>query len=166
MFDPFVKKLLFARQFNIEDGKIDFLGDRELLLPIGFVSDFQDFNENKTYELAKKSSREEMERMAAKLGVKGPVLVQNMTKIYEAFGLGKLEIKDFDPKKGRAIINITDSPVATDYLRKNKPAKRETCNFIAGMLAGTASCIFGKNMEAREVKCIAKGDTVCQFIIK
>jgi len=166
MFSPFVKKLMFARQFNMEDGKIEFLGDRELLLPVGLVTEFQAFDEDKTYLLAKKSCIAELERMTAKLGVKGPELVKNLTEIYEAFGLGRIEIKDFDVKNGRAIINISDSPVARDYIRKNKSSKHETCNFIAGMLAGIGESIFNKNMEAKEVKCIAKGDSVCQFIVK
>ncbi|MFH0868832.1 MAG: 4-vinyl reductase [archaeon] len=166
MFSPFVKKLMFARQFNMEDGKIEFLGDRELLLPVGLVTEFQAFDVDKTYIFAKKTCIAELARITARLGVKGPELVKNLTEIYEAFGLGRIEIKDFDVKNGRAIINIMDSPVARDYIRKNKSSKRETCNFIAGMLAGIGESIFGKSMEAKEVKCIAKGDNVCQFIVK
>jgi len=33
MMSAFLKKLLFVRQFSIEDGKIEMLGKREIMLP-------------------------------------------------------------------------------------------------------------------------------------
>jgi len=43
--------------------------------------------------------------------------------------------------------------------------KTPQSHFVRGIISGFASYILGKNMVAKEIKCIAKGDNYCEFIV-
>ncbi|NTV53569.1 MAG: hypothetical protein HGA76_11240 [Candidatus Firestonebacteria bacterium] len=51
------------------------------------------------------------------------------------------------------------------YKRKSKTAEHPICFFSAGYSAGWCSVAYGLEVHAREIRCTAKGDAVCEFIM-
>ena len=165
MMSAFLKKLLFVRQFSIEDGKIEMLGKREIMLPSNILFWMQAQNKQ-TYELSKQMTIESVKEFGKKIGSSEEGMIKNMKEIYETFGLGPLEINDLKNEKKEATITIKDSSMAKEYMRYNKSAaKTGQCELIAGILAGMFSFLFNADVNARETKCLSTGSPSCIFSI-
>ncbi len=50
-------------------------------------------------------------------------------------------------------------------VRREKKAEKPACLFSAGYSAGWCSDAFGVEVHAREVRCIARGESTCEFIM-
>lgn len=87
---------------------------------------------------------------------------EKITNILTQYGFGAATIEkiDFD---GESVIILKNSCIATSYDKKQKKA---VCSYIAGLLAGGAKAITGKEYECRETHCTAKGDKHCRFLLK
>jgi predicted hydrocarbon binding protein len=83
-----------------------------------------------------------------------------MLKIYVATGWGKLELADVNPAHKTAKARLSDGFECVG-LSTGKPES----HFISGHLAGAFSAYFGSDVKAVETKCIAKGDSHCEFDI-
>src|SRR3989344_2669760 len=56
VMSPLIKKLMFVRQFDIGEGKIEMLGDREIMISASVLLELQEQDQSKLYEAAKTSS--------------------------------------------------------------------------------------------------------------
>jgi hypothetical protein len=50
-------------------------------------------------------------------------------------------------------------------IKNGEKAESCACLFSAGYSAGWASFAFGMELHGREIRCLAKGDPVCEFIM-
>jgi predicted hydrocarbon binding protein len=73
-------------------------------------------------------------------------------------GYGITEYK-LDMKKKTASVEIHNSVNAYGF----KGSKKPVCYLTAGTIAAACEIIFGRVMRCEEVKCIAKGDSCCEF---
>ncbi len=64
--------------------------------------------------------------------------------------------------RGEPLVILKDSFFATSVGRTGQAE----CYIIAGMIAGAARLILGKNFGCREEMCISKGEIHCQFRLK
>ncbi|MBI2631790.1 hypothetical protein HYW75_02195 [Candidatus Pacearchaeota archaeon] len=185
MLSPFLQKLLFVNQFGIDKGKINLLGDKLIMLHASAILELQDIDESKLYEIAKKSSLnnlvafvehakvygkiksviiKELIQLGQKIGQTDEGTIKTLEGLFNINGLGKMNIVNLDNEKKEAMINITDSTIAIEWLNKNKKeSKNAVCTLTAGVLAGIFSYIFGGDVDCVEVSCIAKGDNICEF---
>jgi predicted hydrocarbon binding protein len=85
--------------------------------------------------------------------------IRFMTEMGPQIGWGRFELEAFDPRRKRLTIKVSSSPFAEAY----GPSSNPVCHFIRGVLAGMASVIYGREVEARESSCLAKGDAFCLF---
>jgi len=152
---------MFARQFSMEDGKIELLGNREVMLPANFVASF----DKSIYAQAKKASSNMLQKLAKKLGLKGPELMNTAIQIYDSYGLGKMVIKTMNGSKS-ALVEIKESPIVAELRLRGEKPKLPVCFLTAGVIAGTFTVVLNRNMDAKEIRCAAKGDGVCQFEVK
>ncbi len=60
----------------------------------------------------------------------------------------------------------TKSPKAKEYLRVYGKKTYAVDWYLSGLIAGAASYLLNRKFEVEEVKCIAKGDDICQFKVK
>ncbi len=164
MISPFLKKLLFARQFSIINGKIEVLGKKQSMLPSSLVLELQNTN-LKSYEIGKKVSLEVMRDFGKKLGTAQGGMLRNIKDIYETFGLGSFEVSNLDNKNKKVVVRIRESPTALAHLDKNKKSANPICLLTSGLLAGMFSYLFSNQIESKEVKCLAKGDEFCEFLM-
>lgn len=77
-------------------------------------------------------------------------------------GWGLWEITSLDETTGRAVIRGYDKAFGTYY--KEKGVRRTVDSYFAGIVAGLIHFALGKDVDVRETKCLAMGDTFCEFV--
>ena len=162
MFSDFVKRLLFAREFTIINGRNEVLGERQSLIPIQLLIQLGDVNLKMTYNIARNVIKEEMIKFAKKIGTSTPDMITNLKDFYDLLGLGSMEIVSINLITKKATVIIKDNPVALKHLIEKKVVE---CKLIEGILAGMFAVIFEKECDVEEDKCISKGDAYCEFNI-
>ena len=106
-----------------------------------------------------KGLAEEVKRRMNERGVSGlEELASDAVKLLEELGFGKVELVESSSEK--FVVRMYDSATSV-HAQKGKAV----CHLERGMLAGIAEEIMGKHYIAKEVKCRAKGDPYCEFII-
>lgn len=167
MLSEFLKRLLFARQFFIINGKVEVLGIKQIMLPTELIYELDSIDPKKSHDIVKKIANDNMKLFAKKLGASGEGILKEIQDVYETFGLGSMQIVDIDESKKRAIIRIRESPIAISYINKNKKkSSKPSCSFISAFLSGTFSFFFNKDVEAIEKVCLSQGKDYCEFIIQ
>ncbi len=79
-------------------------------------------------------------------------------------GIGKIEIKKFDEKNKKIILHM-NSVFADEYKRIFGISKHSVDYEIEGGASAYGERIFGEDSICEETKCIAKGDSHCEFVI-
>jgi predicted hydrocarbon binding protein len=83
----------------------------------------------------------------------------------EIVGMGAFKVAIFDTDKNIFIIT-GDSTLAIEYSKFFGQQKEPIDHFLRGVMAGLMEVLIDKKMFCYETKCIAKGNTICEFIIK
>jgi len=85
-------------------------------------------------------------------------LTKNLALFWESHKLGRIKVEDMNPLTIRAYdcFECEDLP----------KIGRSACAFDSGILEAIFSAHFHREMNVEEVKCYAKGDEFCCFIIK
>jgi len=181
----FLQKLLFVRQFSINKGKIEVLGNRYIMLDASDLLVLQDIDKTKMYERAKEISKKNLKslvehaqvykniktqslkniaNLSKKIGKSDEGVIKTLQQIFEIYGLGKLNLLDLNNKDKKVILNIPNSALS-DACLQNKKSKTPVCTLTAGILAGIFSYIFDKDVDCIETKCRACGAETCDFKI-
>lgn len=84
---------------------------------------------------------------------------------FEMLGLGKVEIVKNNFENLEFIFKA-DSTYAHEYAAMTGQQKESVDITMAGMFAGCLGEICGQDLFCLEKKCVAKGDTSCEFVIK
>jgi len=185
VFSPILKKLLFVRQFDIDQGRINLLGEREIMLNASAVLELQEIDETKLYDLAKKSSFKSLidfvehakvydkirdnfivniAKLGKKIGETDAGTIRTLQEIFNVYGLGEMSIQEINNSEKEALIAIKSSTVAEEWVKKHKgSSKTPVCTITSGIIAGMFSYIFSKEVDCVEAKCQAKGASFCLF---
>lgn len=166
MLSAFLKRLLFARQFFIINGKIEVLGVKQIMLPSTLILDLQQIDSKKAYEAAKKDLKDTMSIFGKKLGASGEGLLKEISDIYETLGLGELQIVDLDNKGKKALVRVHNSPFAEAAISQKSKSKTPVCMVISGALSGMFCHLFGINVDCEEKVCTLQKRDYCEFVIK
>lgn len=167
MYD-IVKKLLFARELNLEKGKISLLGHIIIMAP---VSSFIEIRKQLSkigatsilYRACKESGLDYMNTIIKKFSMKKPreLLEWGMNTI-SLSGWGSVDIINFDEKNKRAIVRLNESEFAKNYGTSKEPVD----DVFRAYCAATGTIIFKTDIDVIEVKCISMGNNTCEFIVK
>jgi predicted hydrocarbon binding protein len=84
--------------------------------------------------------------------------IKNIAEFWERNKLGRVEVKSLDP----IVINAYDCFECEDLPKIGRSA----CAFDSGILEAIFSKYLSYDVDAEEVKCYAKGDAYCCFVIK
>jgi len=160
MLSPFLKKLLFVRQFSIDKGQIDILGQNQIMLPSDLIAELQIIDHDKVYNIVKKHITVSMESYAKRIGSSTTGIIKSSQDIFETFGLGQFQILKLDNPKKIANITILKSSIC-DSCKKLK-LKKEGC-LLEAALAGMFAFLF-KTEVTVETKGSKQGNI--QFLIK
>ena len=170
----------------MNDGKIDILGNRHIMLSDSSLLELQDIDETKFYDLLKGETLKQMqdfvehakvyshlkdtvagdiEKLSRKLGAREGI-VKTLQEIFDLYGLGLIDIISLSNDKKQAVVRVKDSTIAKAYLRRKRKSKKPVCVITAAVLAGIFSYLFKKKVDAGENRCQAQGYSACEFVIK
>ncbi len=158
MFTAFLKKLLFARQFSIIDGKVEILGKRQLMLPSDVILSALSNLSEEQYGKATEAVKGILVEYAKKLGSGEEGMLKNLENIFETFGLGHLELMRLDNKGKTCIVRVHQPPITSGKMEDAEG------NLICMVLSGMFAFFFGKSVHAKRVG--AKGKGYEEYIIK
>ncbi len=85
-------------------------------------------------------------------------MAEEMLKQFPKRGYGIATLESIDPSSDRIVISVDNC--------FNAPSEKDpnhTCAIAAGILAGAAFSVTGKEMDAVETNCVARGDPYCRF---
>jgi hypothetical protein len=138
MLSPFLKKLMFARQFAMADGSIEVLGCKQAMLPMSVVLELQALNPARCYSLVKEGIRLSLEDYNKRIGSASDGLVRITEQIVETFGLGRPQIIILDNERKQATVRVLAAPAGSAI--------------VQAVIAGMFSFIFKKDVDCTLVK--------------
>ncbi len=165
MVSAFLKRLMFARQFDIDDGKITILGENLIMMPSELLLELQEIDPKKSYDFAKSQTTGLIERYFKRIGSSFTRSDSVVCDIFNNFGLGKLNI--LENAENQSVVSVDESTIARNYLKKNKEfTDKPVCHMTSGVLAGMFSFLKKKDVNSTETECHAKRDESCKFVIE
>jgi predicted hydrocarbon binding protein len=114
------------------------------------------------YDAGKKVGENAAKRLREMFKVQGEELIQALAQAGKATGWGVTEVRRIDMKKPSATIIVKDCFEAVAWRKK----PYTVCHWTRGYLAGYMSNVFGNPVEAVETKCMAVGESYCEFKIQ
>jgi len=129
-------------------------GLEKILLPSGLAAVH--------YDAGKRSGEHTATRLKEMYGLESTDLILALTQALKATGWGIAEARDIDFKELSGTIIIKECFEAVAWRKKSY----RVCHWTRGFIAGAASVVFGKSVEAVEVRCLATGDEQCEFKIQ
>ena len=144
MLSPFLKKLLFVRQFFMTDGKIEVLGEKQVMLPFSAMMNLQNAS---TFDLVSKDMKAVMQSYGKKMGSSSSGMVKTVQDIYETTGLGKMEIIKLDADKKETVLRLANMNVTDTAL-------------VEGVLCGLFSFLFNKELTRKNITVTKKGTSI------
>jgi len=82
--------------------------------------------------------------------------------VFRSMGYGVMKVEELKEETPYARFEIWDCIEC----QLGRPSKRPFSQFIRGLLAGLTSIIYGREMYAKENRCLAMGAPYCEFEIK
>lgn len=161
MLSSFLKKLLFARQLLMIDGRIQVLGKDQVMLPSGIFVALQGLDDRKYYAVIKEGIQKNMQEYTKRMGATAQGMFKITGDIFETFGLGKPEILLLDQKTKTAIVRFHDPPVARDCHDQNL----KECIVLSAALAGMFSFLFKKDVDC-EMKVYDTKAALYEYIVR
>jgi predicted hydrocarbon binding protein len=163
-------QILEELAFNPEKGGLFYKEVRYLLLRPETLAAFQKAAEREMGEKASEVLYESgfqggtlsSKRFREIFGFSDEEIIRFMVKMGCQIGWGRFELAKFDGHQGVLSVKVYHSPFAEGY----GPSSQPVCHTIRGVLGGMGSLVFGKEIESKEVSCLAKGDDYCRFDIR
>jgi len=162
-----IKKLLFARQLSFEEGSVILLGVPIVMHPVGTLVSIRKILEERNevvllYKASKDSGKGYQLNIKKIFGMNHDKMIEWGINSLTLGGWGKTRIVRLNRDKKTAIIRLDDSAFAKAYGR----SKEFVDDIFRGYAASTGDIIFNTDCDAVEVKCTAKGDGCCEFLVK
>lgn len=155
MFD-FARKLLLARQLNLERGHLEILGYKFIILPadiLGKITSYDKKSPKILYGAGKdvgmKFGEGLIKMFHFQLSKFGEVLVNT----FELCGWGMLHINSLDWEKHNATLNLTNSPIASTIGNVGD----NVCHAFRGIMAGASSKVNKVKLDCIETHCMSEG---------
>ena len=112
------------------------------------------------YQLGYYGGYESCREWRERSDLEGRELAELDLRVIEVLGwVRQAELVEFDPDAGVAVVRTWGS--FESVIERGRPS----CHFMRGELAGFFSAMFGRGLYGTEVKCEAKGDQYCEFVI-
>lgn len=159
----------FSKLLKVQDGNLDLMGVDINIIPTKILCDLQKglidslgFEKayNEIYGQAKTGSIDYNKAFMKKQKFKDKhKTVDWQTKIVTFSGWGKLEVMKIDFAEQNHLVKFNNSIFPKNYGK----AKYAVDIIPTGFVAGGLTAVTGKDMDALEVKCMARGDPFCQI---
>jgi predicted hydrocarbon binding protein len=173
--NPLLRLIKEGKVEITEDGKIIGFNEHAIFLPLRvlnklFVLLKENFGEDKAHEILKELGRfqvqQAFQRYIKILGwekLPKNKIWEFVTQITLSLGLGKYEYRKSNDSY---IISISKTPFAEEFLLEYGKQQSPIDYYISGIFEKGLTALLGKPMICEEVKCYAKGDDCCEFVVK
>ena len=167
MFE-FTKKLMFAQQLKMEEGRVTLLGDCISLLPTSVLAiltkKFEEDNRGQElYYIYKDSIKIYVKNIRKIYKAEGKKLLEIMMSLEKLGGWGIDELQKLDEVDHKASFWVHKNPLPEFYGKSPRPID----HFLRGLIAGSMAEIFNDpTLEGIETQCISMGSPYCEFVIK
>ncbi len=111
------------------------------------------------YEAGKSAGERWINRFSREWGLKGKRFIEAVQNFYAELGWGKFSVEESN--KNELVVRVENSFIARGY----GDSKVAVCHFLRGYNAGMAEVLKGRGIDAEEVRCAAKGDDCCEFVM-
>ena len=171
-----VEKIVFDKK----RGEIDISEQRHVLVdPNAFRAMRESISEimkkesadSVIYMTGKKHTQEFVKEILAKKTLAGLIskfgwgrekIIEKVLEIFSQYGYGLAEVEKLDFEK-ETVVTVKNSCIAKTYKKRQKDT---VCSYLAGLIAGGAEAITKTNYDCFETHCIAKGDSLCRFVVE
>lgn len=99
--------------------------------------------------------------ISSAFGLKGRELAETALDLWVLLGwVERVRLVKLDPEAGEVIIRVWGS------FEASRPSDRPTCHLLLGAATGFFSEMMAKPLFGMEVKCQARGDEYCEFVMR
>lgn len=172
----FIKKMMFSRQLNFKKGEFEMLGIRGAVIPVRTFTHIIESVYRKQgdeafsilFETGKEHGKLGVEKLGKKHSVSKRKFLEEIIESGNVMGMGRAEIKSFNPQEGLLRVNLENSPFEEEFRRSEelKDIDRGIDEFQRGVFHSMAEAVFDSEVRSREDKCSFQGDMHCEFIFK
>lgn len=171
MLSGYFKRLLMARQLHFLEGDVGIFDVNFTMIPTNHYTYLRKMLEKKyskeglvlLYNAGKETSVDVASRFYKRFKGQKMETINLWQNIIELTGFAKVQSIRTVEKSIK--IQLTSS-FAKKFVETEGKSHANVDDFMAGYLAGIFSNIYGKKFECQEVKCIASGSPICEFVIK
>jgi len=167
LLNKFYDKFIFANGLKYKNNNFFLIDLPFLVCPAELLSGLLETNdpefEKKIYYAVKKSVATNLiPSFGTEFGLRGKKLVGFIEKYFVASGWGTITNVDLDFESQKAILSVSNNPVAS----RLRSAKHPADHILRGVFAGIFSRVFEEDVECVESHCCALGESNCEFVIK
>lgn len=167
LISGFAKKLMFARELKMGEGRLEIMHQRVIMMPVQFFETMIKMSlknkkfEKEIYKSLKKSVYEFSKELDKRFTVKGLKFTELLTLLTEMNGYGKVTPTKIDYKNKIAVFHLEDLPSGS--LKGKMKGLGDV--YWGGIMAGGASYALDANLDCIETKCVLQGNKYCEFVI-
>lgn len=161
-------KLLISKKLKFEEGLISLEGMKLNLLPSIFISELMKYYKkekrlDKLYMLSWLWGFAIVQKTVKEFGLKTPEQIYSIGMGFgEAMGLGLYKTHDYYP--GRYTHFVIKNNPFLEYFKLDKKSKEPVDYLISGCMAGGGCLVHSAVCQNVEIKCMAMGSDVCEFL--
>ncbi|MBS3054069.1 MAG: 4-vinyl reductase [Candidatus Aenigmarchaeota archaeon] len=160
-------EMLLNKQIKVDSGRIELMGHRDSFTPLDTYIDIlkvitESKNEKLIYDSCKKAGYEWFQIMSEKFpGMRQMEAIKWGVDLVSFSGWGVPVLKKADMDKKTFIFILKNSTVAKHFGKTNKPID----TLFNGLVAGGMSYIVKTDLDSTEIKCVATGGDICEFVV-
>ena len=168
LLNRFYDKFIYANSLKYKHNNFFLVDLPFLICPAQLLSGLLETQdsvfEKKLYLAIKESvAKDLIPAFGTEFGLRGKKMVAFLEQYFVASGWGTINNVDLDFKAKKAIVRVSNNPVAS---RLHLKAKAPADHILRGILAGLFSRVFEEPVDCVETHCCALGEGDCEFIIK
>ncbi len=150
-------------------GSLELMGMRVLLMPRGTLMSILESAEDLVgpqgaadimYNAGEHLGIKFAKQISERFNLTGEAIFRAYAQVVGVRGWGITEIKEVNLETGYARVTLKNSLIGSSMTQKHAASDA----IVAGVIAGIFEFISKQKIVCREVKCIAKGDDICEFI--
>jgi predicted hydrocarbon binding protein len=166
MISAFLSKLLTTRQASFTEDGIEIFDLNFNMQPLLSLVKFQ--NETNDGEKMEKLgyfiSESIISHFKKRFAIEEKKMTNLWTNLFDISGFGKVQVVDITKEK--TILKLEKNNFAKLFVENYGIQKQPVCHLLAGIFKNFIEKTTGKEVDCKEISCIAMGNRVCTFELK
>ena len=88
------------------------------------------------------------------------LVLSEYAKKFAHVGFGRIEVCELEPRKAKIRFRVWNNVFA-----EIRDGESTYCKYVEGLVSGVYERLLHKTPKVRELKCIGKGDSYCEFLL-